>query len=271
MGMNGVIMKRVIWLFCVLLAVARVSLADPSQQEWQNNTKTANYSFPVGEKLTYSISWSTVIEAGISTMEVKEGNKVGGRPTYDVVSSTRSVGIVDLFFPVRETVESIIDADEIFSISFHLQESHGKKTRQRDMNYDRVKGVVRVSVNNGKPETYTVPDRIQDALSSLYYVRTRQDFIIGNSILVDVHDGDKTWAVEVHVLGKERIKTPVGEFDTIKVKTYPKYEGVFMNKGEIYIWFTNDSRKIPLIMKSEIAIGSIVATIIDIQGRKDKQ
>jgi len=172
---------------------------------------------------------------------------------------------------VRETVESIIDADEIFSISFHLQESHGKKTRQRDMNYDRVKGVVRVSVNNGKPETYTVPDRIQDALSSLYYVRTRQDFIIGNSILVDVHDGDKTWAVEVHVLGKERIKTPVGEFDTIKVKTYPKYEGVFMNKGEIYIWFTNDSRKIPLIMKSEIAIGSIVATIIDIQGRKDKQ
>lgn len=267
--MNGAIMKRVRWLFWVLLVVAPVSWADPAQRTLQHNIKTENHSFPVGEKLTYSVSWSTVIEAGISTMEVQEGEKVDGRRTYDVVSTTRSVGVVDLVFPVRDTVESVIDADEIYSLSFHLRESHGKKTRQRDMFYDRAKGTVRVSINNGTPETYTVPDRIQDALSSLYYVRTRQDFIIGKTIVVDVHDGDKTWAVEVHVLGKERIKTPVGEFDTIRVKTHPKYEGVFMNKGEIYIWLTDDSRKIPLIMKSEISIGSIVATIIDIQGRKD--
>jgi len=70
--------------------------------------------------------------------------------------------------------------------------------------------------------------------------------------------------VELHVLGKERIKTPLGELDTINVKTYPKHEGVFMNKGEIYIWFTDDSRNDPLVMKSKIAFGAIVATIVDI-------
>jgi hypothetical protein len=224
----------------------------------------------VGEKLTYSISWSTIIEAGIAVMEVKEGNNSDGRLTYDIISTTRSVGVVDLVYPVRDSVESIIDANELYSRSFHLRESHGKKTRQRDMDYDRAKGTVRVVVNNGTPDTYPVPDRIQDALSSLYYVRTRDDFVSGKAIAVDVHDGDKTYAVEVHILGRERMKTPAGEFDTIKVKTYPKYEGVFMNKGEIYIWFTDDSRKIPVLMKSEITIGSIVATLIDIQGRKDK-
>jgi hypothetical protein len=269
MGINGAIMKRVMLLFCVLLVVSRVSWASPSQWTGENNVNAANDLLTVGEKLTYSISWSTVIEAGIATMEVKEGKKVDRRPTYDIVSSTRSVGIVNLFFPVHDTVESIIDADDIFSTSYHLRESHGKRKRQCDMDYDRAKGTVRVIINNGTPETYTVPDRIQDALSALYYVRTRQDFTIGKTIVVNVHDGDKTWNVEVHVLGKERIKTPLGKFDAIKVKTYPKYEGVFMNKGEIYIWFTDDSRKIPLIMKSEIAIGSIVATIIDIQERKD--
>jgi Protein of unknown function (DUF3108) len=270
MGKNGAIMKRVIWLFCVLLVLSRISWADPGQRAEQNTVKTENHAFSVGEKLTYSISWSSVIEAGIATMEVKEGKKVDGRRTYDVVSSTHSVGLVDLLFPVRDTVESIIDADKIFSLSYHVRESHGKRTRQNDMDYDRAKGTVRVIINNGTPETYAVPDRIQDALSALYYIRTRQDFTIGKTIVVNVHDGDRTWAVEVHVLGKERIKTPLGKFDTIKVKTYPKYEGVFMNKGDIYIWFTDDSRKIPLIMKSKIAIGSIVATIIDIQERQAK-
>jgi hypothetical protein len=106
---------------------------------------------------------------------------------------------------------------------------------------------------------------VQDALSSLYYVRTRQDLIVGKSIVVDVHDSGKTWAVEVQTLGRERITTPAGEFDTIMVKTFPKYEGVFMNKGEIAIWFTDDARRVPVLMKSKISIGSIVATLIERQ------
>ncbi len=263
-------MKRVSLIFCALLVVAQTSGAEPTRPVLHDNVKTVNHAFSAGEKLTYSVSWSTVIEAGIAVLEVKEGNEVEGKPTYDLLSNTRSVGVLDLVYPVRDTVESVIDAHELYSLSFRLQESHGKKTRQRTMDYDRAKGTVRVSVNNGTPAIYAVPDRIQDALSSLYYVRTRDDFVIGKAIVVDVHDGDKTYAVEVHVMGREHIKTPAGEFDTIKVKTYPKYEGVFMHKGEIYMWLTDDARKIPVLMKSEIAIGSIVATLVDIQERKDQ-
>jgi len=69
----------------------------------------------------------------------------------------------------------------------------------------------------------------------------------------------------MNVLARERIKTPVGEFDTIKVKTYPKYEGVFMHKGEIFIWLTDDSRRVPVLMKSTITIGSIVATLTEMK------
>jgi hypothetical protein len=114
-----------------------------------------------------------------------------------------------------------------------------------------------------------VPERVQDALSSLYYVRTRKDFVAGKPIVVDVHDSGKTWVVEIQTLGRERITTPAGEFDTIKVMTHPRYEGVFMHKGEIIIWLTDDMRKIPVLMKSTISIGSIVATLTEIQARKD--
>jgi hypothetical protein len=262
-------MKQTTLIFCALLVAAQVSWAEPAIPALHDNVLTENHAFSVGEKLTYSVSWSTVIEAGIAVLEVKKGEEVDGKPTYELLSNTRSVGALDLFYPVRDSVESVIDGCGLYSLSFRLQESHGKKKRQRTMDYDRAKGIVRVSVNNGTPTIYPVPDRIQDALSSLYYVRTRDDFVAGKSIVVDVHDGDKTYAVEVQVMGKEHVKTPAGEFDTIKVKTYPKYEGVFMHKGEIYMWLTDDARKIPVLMKSEISIGSIVATLVDIQGRKD--
>lgn len=34
-----------------------------------------------------------------------------------------------------------------------------------------------------------------------------------------------------------------------------------MNKGEIFIWLTDDSRRVPVLMKSTISIGSIMTTL----------
>lgn len=234
-----------------------------------DNSKTENHAFAPGEKLTYNISWSSIIDAGIAVMEVKTGQMNGDRPTYEFVSTTHSVGVVELFYPVRDQVKSIVDAEELYSLTFDLREHRGKKKRSRHMTFDPAKGTVRDVVNEDPPETFPVPPRVQDALSSLYYVRTRPEFTVGKTIAVDVHDSGKNWAVEIHILGKEKITTPAGEFNTIKVKTYPKYEGVFTHKGEIYIWFSDDERKIPVLMKSVISIGSIVATLTEMQGVKN--
>jgi hypothetical protein len=38
-----------------------------------------------------------------------------------------------------------------------------------------------------------------------------------------------------------------------------------MNKGEIFIWLTDDNRKVPVLMKSTISIGSIVSTLTKIR------
>ncbi len=261
-------MKQGMMVAVIVLAVARGISAEPQPAPDSTNVKTVNHAFAPGEKLTFSISWSTIIEAGIATMEVKAGKTADGRPTYELLSNTHSVGVLELVFPVRETVQSIVDAEGLYSLEFHLKESQGKRKRQRDMLFDQANHTVSESVNNNRPETFSVPPAVQDAFSSLYYVRTRTDLVPGKTIMVDVHEGGKNWAVEVQVLGREKIKTPAGEFNTIKVGTYPKYEGVFTHKGEIYIWFTDDARKIPVLMKSIISIGSIVATLMKMEGGK---
>jgi hypothetical protein len=246
------------------------ALAEPYHQT-SNHSKTTNRAFAPGEKLTYTISWSKVVDAGSAVMEVRNGPIIGGRPTYRFTVTTNSVGIVEQIYPVRHSVESIVDAEDLYSISFSLKESLGlnKKKRMREMTIDHEHHSVRFRLNYDPLEVFSVSEDVQDALSSLYYVRSRSEFNNDKPITVSVFDSGKTWSVEIYTLGRERIVTPLGEFDTIKVKTYPKYEGVFMNKGEIYIWITDDEKRIPLLMKSTIMIGSIVSTLTHIEPGKN--
>jgi hypothetical protein len=256
--------RTLVLFVCASVFIAHLSAAETPLQKL-NNVKTANHAFFSGEKLTYGISWSSVVKAGTAVMEVKEEKTPEGRRVYRLTSTARSAGIVSVFYPIADTIQSILDAQGLYSLSYELNQKHGKRKKFRTMTFDHANAVVRITTNGVEQETSGIPARVQDSLSALYYVRTREDLAIGKSIFVDVHDSGKNWSVEMQILGKEKIKTPAGEFNTIKVKTYPKYEGVFQNKGEIFVWFTDDARKIPVLMKSTIAIGSIVAALTEMK------
>lgn len=222
-----------------------------------------------GEVLIYDISWSHILTAGTATMEIKEGTLPDGKQVLRFIATTRSAGLVETFYPVRDRLESVFSPGIMQSLTFSLNESHGKKKRRRELVFDHVNKTVVSTLNDDQPVTFTVPEQTQDALSSVYYLRTREDFIVGKAIILQVHDSGKNWSVEVQILGREKVTTPAGEFATIKVRTFPKYEGVFMNKGEIFIWLTDDSRRVPVLMKSTISIGSIVSTLTKMEPVKD--
>ncbi|MCK9418263.1 MAG: DUF3108 domain-containing protein [Nitrospirae bacterium] len=222
-------------------------------------------AFTPGETLTYEISWSKIVTAGTAVMEVKEERLPNGRKVFRFIATSRSVGVVDKVYPVNDRVQSLFDPQIMQSLSFDLSESHGKRKRRHTLTFDHASRTVVSTVNADPPQTLTIPEKVQDALSSLFYLRTMEDFTIGKTHVIDVHDSGKNWSVEVLTLGREKVKTHAGEFNTIKVKTFPRYEGVFMNKGEIFIWLTDDSRKLPVLMKSTISIGSIVTTLTDMK------
>ena len=230
-----------------------------------NNTKTVNHAFQAGETLTYTITWSDIVQAGTAVLEVKAAETAkNGRRAFKLISTARSSGLVSKFYRVEDRIQSIVDNEELYTLAYSLDQKHGNRKKKREMTFDQSAGTVKV-LRDGIQEQFTVPERVQDALSSLYYARTRQDFTIGKPIIIDVHDDGKTWSVELQTLDREKITTPLGEFNTIKVKTYPKYEGVFQHKGEIYMWLTDDARKIPLLMKSKISIGTVIATLTAMQ------
>jgi hypothetical protein len=220
--------------------------------------------FSPGEKLVYNLSWSNIISAGTAVMEVRKERPAADGEVVRFVSTARSIGLVDKFYPVRDVVQSVFDLSTRESLSYTMDQSHGKRKKLRELIFDHGRRKVTVR-ESGAEAVFDIPKQTQDALSSLYYVRLSDELVIGKTVTVNVNDNGKNWSVEIYVLAKEKIKTPAGEFNTVKVKTYPKYEGVFMHKGEIFIWFTDDERKVPVLMKSTITIGSIMGTLTEMR------
>jgi hypothetical protein len=249
----------------LVLGLALVPVTVRAQKQTAGPLPAPIQAFQPGETLTYEVSWSKIITAGIAVMEVKGGTLPDGRDVLTFVLTGRSTGLVDKVFPVNDRVQSVFDPRTMESLSYGISESFGRKKRRRTLVFDHGRNTVVFTLNEEPPQTLAVPVHAQDALSALYYLRTKKDLTIGGPFVIDVHDSGKNWSVEVHTLGRETVRTPAGEFAAIKVRTRPMYEGVFQNKGEVFLWLTDDGRKVPVLMKSTIRIGSFVFTLTDMR------
>jgi hypothetical protein len=99
-------------------------------------------------------------------------------------------------------------------------------------------------------------------MSAFYYVRT-MPLAVGDTSRFSAVSGKKRYELKVVVHGRETLKTDFGKVQTVKVEPMLDGDGIFNSKGKIYIWLTDDDRRIPVLMECEIALGSIKARLIE--------
>ncbi len=261
--------RRTARLFaCVSVILVELLIFPKAQGEQEGQAATALPALPQikafqpGESLSYDISWSNMLKAGTAVMEVQRERLADGKEALRFSVTSHTVGIVNSLYQLGDTVQSVFDPETMQSLSFSLRERHGRKTRRRDLIFDYERKIVTIRLNDDPPETVAIPDRVQDSLTALYYLRTREDFTPGRPISFQAFDSDKIWDVEVQTLARERVKTPAGDFVTIKVRAY---RGLFMSEGEVFVWLTDDERKIPVLIKSKIPIGSLVFVLTNVK------
>jgi hypothetical protein len=223
-------------------------------------------AFGVGEKLVYSVDYG-IINAGNATMTVQDSVVVNGRPCYHIVSRATSNDFFTSFYRVNDLVESFIDMDGFFSWKFTKKLEEGKYRADQIVWYNQKAhfAYMRTTTRRGtKADTLVIPPYVQDVLSALYYVRTL-NLVVGKSAFVDNHSEGKIYPLEVKVHKREKVEVPAGKFDCLKVEPFLKSAGIFNNEGQLIVWLTNDARKIPVLMKTKVMIGSISARLQEIK------
>lgn len=249
---------RMLLLFCGLLIASSIEATEPISVPPPSHHLT-NSSFGPGERLAYDITYLGA-KAGIAVMEVMEKTKLKGREVYHIVSTAQSNDFVSLFYPVDDRVESFIDVEGFYSHYIKIKQHQGKRKREKAISFDQIQHRA-VQFKNNKEKVFEIPPQVQDSLSSLYFFRVKNTIEVGRSVYINVHESEKNWQLEIRGVARERVTTPVGIFDTIKVEAKVQYEGLFMDKGDVFIWFTEDEKRIPVMMKSKIKIGTITAVL----------
>lgn len=211
--------------------------------------------FRAGESLRFSIQYG-FIKAGTAWLEVPEVVDWNGRPSWRLVARAESNGFFDKVYKVRNRIESVWDQERRFSWRYFEDRHEGGYTANDTLTFDPSAGEVRYK--DGR--TYPVPPEVQDALSSFYFTRF-QALPLGGSITFDYHASRKSAPMEVKILGRQRIKTPAGRFNCIVIEPMLKAGGIFKNKGRLVIWLTDDERRMPVLMRSKVLIGSISVTL----------
>ncbi|HAR45185.1 MAG TPA: hypothetical protein DCS05_03125 [Nitrospiraceae bacterium] len=254
------------WSIAALCLLAGVLMVVPAAFSAEKRTAISpaprGEAFLPGEALTYNISWSKAVKAGTAVMEVRGEELPDGREVLRFIVTSRTEGIMGRVYPLGDTVQSVFDLKLMQSLSYTLEARHGKRTRRREMVFDHANRKVVSRVNDDPPTTLDIPAKAQDTLSAFYYLRTRNDFAVDRPMIIEVFDGRTSRSIEVLTMGREKVKTPAGEFNTIKIKASG---GIFLGEGEVLVWLTDDSRKVPVRIKSSVAIGSIVFTLKDLR------
>ena len=222
-----------------------------------------NVAFTVGESLDYDITYGPIV-AGSATISTTSYEFYAGRKCYKVEFTMRSAKFFDIFFKVRDYYSSLIDTAGLFPWRFEQHQKEGGYKKDFEAWFDQRDHTAKTS--EGGP--YDIPPYTQDAVSTFFFARTLNydTMKVGQEVHFTNFYENKVYPLDVRYLGQEEVETKAGKFHCQIIEPIIVKGGLFRNTGKILVWVTDDSLKVPVKVKTQVAIGSVDAELVDYAG-----
>jgi uncharacterized protein DUF3108 len=227
--------------------------------------------FHPGEKLTFEARWG-VIPAGMAVLEILPMKTVGGVKAYHFVMTARTYPFIDVFYKVRDRIESYTDSGMTRSLLFKTQK-RGKRKKDVVVAFDWERKEATYSKSGKRRKPVSVIQGSLDPLSVFYAFRLH-DLSKEEEILRPVTDGKKCIMGKAKVIRRETVSLPNGSYDTYLVEPELEHIGGVFKKSpnaRLRIWVTADELKMPVRVESKVVVGSFVADLISVEGIGEDQ
>lgn len=227
-------------------------------------------AFERGEKLEYWVYYDAPligkVYAGKATLELsKDKDLFNGRTTFRAIGSGRSTGSFDFFFKVRDKFESWFDQETLKPYRFVRRTSEGGYKVEDDVDFDYENMTAR-----SRQKEISIGLNTQDMVSAFYFARNLDlDSIqVDDNFPIDFYLDDSVYTSAIIYKGIEIVETSMGKFRCHKFLPMVVTGEVFDNPYPMSIWMTDDRNRIPILVKSEIIVGSIKGELFDFKNLK---
>jgi len=212
------------------------------------------FSFPQRQTLTYSVDWR-VFPAGTAVLHFEA---TGDRERITATADT--IGAINMIFHVGDRFQSTFDREKGCTYEFDKQTVEGRRQINSTLrlDYAQSKSVLdekNMVTGQSKHVEMPISGCLTDLLSGIYYA-TSQPMEVGHTFVIPVVDAMHTVPVTMKVESREEVKTTLGTFKTLRVQPTAD-AGVVKNRGNIWIWYTDDDRHLPVQMRARLFWGTI--------------
>ncbi len=231
--------------------------------------------FDPSEESVYEAEFSRAIFRGINiatlrftaSREAQSAANKENAGNLRFTAEAESKGLFPKLFSglrIRQRVESIVDAGTFNALRTIKLDEQGNRRRSSEAVFDlRLRRVTWTEKNLNDPTsqprvvTSDFQGIVQDLASVFYFVRT-QPLTPGRRFEVLVSDSGQVYRLPIQVAGKKKMKTILGEVETVQVE--PELFGedrLLRGQGQMTIWFTTDPRQIPVRAQLKHELGTV--------------
>ncbi len=241
-----------------------------------------NLPFATGETLVYKVNWDPPawlfflpsMYAGDITMRVADPQSELNGSAFRFIAEVKSSGFLSSLARVKvdDYFESVVDAEGLCMLKMVKRINEGKRKRAVDMVFYKDEARLHVREvdlaveppEEKKNETLDdVPPCFNDILSALYAARTRE-LVPGKSWKMMLCDDGKLKEIEVRALKEEKVKTPLDVFNAVKVQAVSVFGGLFRSGGQLNVWVSRDSRRMPVKFDAKVKFGRVFGHLVSI-------
>ncbi len=215
---------------------------------------TPSYHPQYGDTYHYTVEWR-LWDAGTATLRIGPQG-----PEQHIFGNADSSGFVAVLYPVHDRFQAIFDPRTFCStsVSKHTEEGFHKRDTLIRFDYPRRRSVLDETNLKSKELKHTereIPSCVTDVVSGIFYIGSLP-LAADASYTFPLNDGGETVDVKAHVEAREEIKTDAGSFKTIRVAPEAT-AGVVKERGHVWIWYTDDDRRIPVQIRARMFWGTL--------------
>jgi len=221
--------------------------------------------FRPGEKFHYTVYWTT-IEAAEATLEILPMEKIDGKAAWHFVMTAKTSPLVEYIYPVYDRMDAYADAEMTHAL-LYKERKETRKIKDVSVTFDWQAQKATYSKKRKKKAPVALLPGAFDPLSIFYFFRTHE-LQQNLEIARPVSDGKRCVMGKARVVGRQKVLVSGKEFDTWLVEPeLGQIGGVFEKSpnAKLQIWVTADKRKIPVLVKSQVVVGSFTAELDSIE------
>lgn len=226
------------------------------------NAQEKKPAFQSGESLRYKMSYSGFLKAGTAVLEVEE-RVYKGKTVFYTKGTGWTSGMIKWFFEVDDLYESYFDKEFTKPYLFKRKINEGgyKKHRITSFNYNSNTAYVQDFIK--QTDTIIPITNIQDMLSSFYFLRNKDVSGVkkGDEIKLDMFIDSQIYPFKLKFLGRQVLRTKFGKVNSLLFRPLVQSGRIFKEQESVTIWITDDANKIPIKMKANLMVGSLIAEL----------